>query len=157
HAKPRDITSLEPQDLCDEFGLGPADAAFDFVVGGPPCQAYARVGRAKLREVAAHPDAFRIDPRGNLYRRYLHYVSTIQPLGLVMENVPDILNYGGDNICAEICETLGRFGYDARFTVLNSAFYGVPQMRDRVFLVAFRKDLGIRFEFPRPTHFVELP
>src|SRR5262249_51343898 len=92
HAKARDITAIEPQDLCDELGLGPADKAFDIIVGGPPCQAYARVGRAKLREIAEHPTAFKVDARANLYLRYLHYVERTKPLALLMENVPDIMN-----------------------------------------------------------------
>ncbi|MFN3983172.1 MAG: DNA cytosine methyltransferase, partial [Caldilinea sp.] len=56
YVKPRDITVIEPDELIAEFGLtGPADAHIDVIVGGPPCQAFARVGRAKLREVAEHP------------------------------------------------------------------------------------------------------
>ena len=47
------------------------------IIGGPPCQAYARVGRAKLREIAEHPQAFKIDPRANLYLRYLHYIEQL--------------------------------------------------------------------------------
>ena len=74
HALPRDITKIDPAELANEFGLGKPSAAFDVIVGGPPCQAYARVGRAKLREIAEHPQAFKIDPRANLYLRYLHYV-----------------------------------------------------------------------------------
>ena len=48
HARPRDITKIEPEELVEELGLGLADTAIDVIVGGPPCQAYARVGRAKL-------------------------------------------------------------------------------------------------------------
>jgi DNA (cytosine-5)-methyltransferase 1 len=104
HAQSRDITRTEPDDLTRELELGKAAHAFDILVGGPPCQAYARVGRAKLREVAEHPNAFKIDARGNLYLRYLHYVKATQPLALLMENVPDVLNYGGHNVMAEIAK-----------------------------------------------------
>jgi DNA (cytosine-5)-methyltransferase 1 len=106
HAQARDITRTEPDDLTRELGLGKAAHAFDILVGGPPCQAYARVGRAKLREVAEHQNAFKIDARGNLYLRYLHYVKATQPLALLMENVPDVLNYGGHNVMAEVAEVL---------------------------------------------------
>src|SRR6185436_18132053 len=116
HAKPHDITKIEPAQLVREFGLGPAATAFDFIVGGPPCQAYARVGRAKLREIAEHPQAFKIDPRANLYLRYLHYIDQLKPLALLMENVPDILNHGGHNIVQEIVETLDVMGYEARYS-----------------------------------------
>jgi DNA (cytosine-5)-methyltransferase 1 len=69
HALPKDITATEPEELTSSLTLGSPIDAFDVVVGGPPCQAYARVGRAKLREVADHPLAFKVDPRGNLYLR----------------------------------------------------------------------------------------
>lgn len=158
HAKARDITATEPEDLFDELGFHePAESLVDVIIGGPPCQAFARVGRAKLREVADHPEAFLKDARGNLYIRYIHYVSKLRPLALVMENVPDVLNYGGHNIAEETCEVLGDLGYDCGYTLLNSVFYGVPQMRERMFLMAFAKELRTTVEFPRPTHWIELP
>jgi len=157
HAKARDITAIEPDELTEELGLGPADQAFDIVVGGPPCQAYARVGRAKLREVAAHPTAFKVDARANLYLRYLHYVRRTKPLALLMENVPDIMNFGGHNIAEEIAEALEEMGYVVGYTLANAAFHGVPQLRDRVFLLAYRRELGIKVTFPKPTRWVEMP
>src|ERR1017187_8662303 len=75
----------------------------------------------------------------------------------MMENVPDIMNYGGRVIPEEMCETLDDLGYDSRYTITNSAFYGVPQMRERVFLIAFHKSLKAEIQFPRPSHFFELP
>lgn len=158
HAAPRDITQVSCEDLADEFGLdGELDEHFDVIVGGPPCQAFARVGRAKLREVAAHPEAFLNDPRGDLYLRYLQYVAELRPLALVMENVPDVINYGGHNIAHEVCEALEELGYVARYSLLNAAFFGVPQMRERMFLVALDSDLGVEPSFPAPTHWIELP
>lgn len=157
HACARDITAIEPQQLCDELGLGAADSAFDIVVGGPPCQAYARVGRAKLREVAEHPSAFKIDARANLYLRYLHYIERTRPLALMMENVPDIMNFGGHNVVEEIAEALEAMGYSTGYTLMNAAFYGVPQLRDRVFLIGYRRELGIQVAFPTPRRYIELP
>ena len=157
HCKPRDMTKIEPEDLISELGLGVVDTAIDVLVGGPPCQAYARVGRAKLREVAAHPEAYRVDPRGNLFLRYLAYVKALRPLALLMENVPDSLRYGGHNIMQEMTDALEELGYDARYTLLNAAFHGVPQMRDRVLLVAYRKELKAKIRFPDATHHVVLP
>ncbi len=149
HARARDITKIEPEELTAELGLGRSIDAFDVVVGGPPCQAYARVGRAKLREVAEHPEAFKVDPRGNLYLRYLHYVEATQPLAVLVENVPDVLNYGGHNVMGEIAEVLGALGYDARYSLINTAFHGVPQLRDRVFLIAIHRAVGAQVSFPR--------
>ncbi|WP_205880427.1 DNA cytosine methyltransferase [Lichenicoccus roseus] len=157
HANPRDITAIEPDQLCEELLLGNVAEAVDVIVGGPPCQAYARVGRAKLREVAEHPEAFKVDPRGNLYLRYIAYIRAFRPLALLMENVPDILHFDHHNIVDEMVETLEGLGYVARYSLINSAFHGVPQMRDRVFLVAFRKELGIRPRFPKATHHMKLP
>lgn len=157
HARARDITAMEPEDLARDLSLGPVDQAIDVLVGGPPCQAYARVGRAKLREIAEHPDAFRVDPRRNLYLRYLAYVRAFRPLALLMENVPDILNQGGHNVVEEIVETLAGMGYDARYSLVNTAFHGVPQMRDRVFMIAVHRDLRATIRFPRATHHMTLP
>ena len=117
HGKPRNITRLEPDELTEELDLGDAAEAFDVVVGGPPCLAYTRVGRAKLREIADHPRAYKVDPRANLYLRYLHYVRATKPLAILLENVPDILNFGGHNVMAEIAEALQALGYTSRYTL----------------------------------------
>jgi len=157
HARSRDMTKTEPDELVAELGLGDAEGAIDVLVGGPPCQAYARVGRAKLREIAEHPDAYKVDPRGNLFLRYLAYVKTLRPLALLMENVPDILHYGGHNVIEEMVETLSALGYDAKYSLINSAFHGCPQMRDRVFLIAYRRELNVAVRFPKATHHMKLP
>lgn len=157
HHVPRDITKLSPQELADDLGWGRAEAEIDIIVGGPPCQAFARVGRSKLREVGAHPEAYRHDSRALLYLRYLHYVDAFQPLALLIENVPDVLNHGGQNVAADICEVLQERGYITGYTLLNSAYYGVPQMRERMILVAYRRELGIGIRFPAPSHTIELP
>ncbi|MFG6136730.1 DNA cytosine methyltransferase [Halomonas sp. B23F22_10] len=158
HAQSRDVVSTEPEDLLKEFRLEEdPESHVDVVVGGPPCQSFARVGRAKLREVAEHPEAYLNDPRGNLYLRYLHYVSKLKPVAILMENVPDVLNYGGHNIAEEVCEALRDLGYDARYTMLNAVFYGVPEMRERMFLVAYRTELNASQWFPDPTHWINLP
>lgn len=157
HAKPRDMTRVEPDQLAAELRLGAVEGAIDVLVGGPPCQAYARVGRAKLREVADHPEAYKVDPRGNLFLRYLAYVKAFRPLALLMENVPDILHYGGHNVIEEMVEALDGLGYAARYSLINSAFHGVPQMRDRVFLIAYRRELRVKIRFPNATTHMRLP
>lgn len=157
HARPRDITQLSPEQLARELELGSVASTVDVIVGGPPCQAFARVGRSKLREIDEHPEAFKHDPRARLYLEYLHYVEAFQPLALLMENVPDMLNHGGQNIAEETCEVLRDKGYIAGYTLLNASFYGVPQMRERVILLAYRKELAAEISFPAPTHFMALP
>jgi DNA (cytosine-5)-methyltransferase 1 len=157
HAMARDITALTPEELASDLDLGPVASAIDVLVGGPPCQAFARVGRSKLREIDAHPQAFKHDPRARLYLEYLRYVEAFQPLTILMENVPDVLNHGGHNIAEEICEVLEEKGYVTRYTLLNAAYYGVPQMRERMFLIGYRRELGQDVSFPEPTHWVDLP
>ena len=158
HARPRDITRTLPESLTTELGLGEPAGAFDIVVGGPPCQAFARIGRSKLREVANHPEAFRHDPRSLLYINYLTYVDACKPLAIVLENVPDMLNFGGRyNIAYEISEVMESRGYNCGYTLLNAAHYGVPQMRDRAFLIAIRKELVTEIKFPSPSHWIDLP
>lgn len=158
HGKARDIVETEPSDFMSElYPNQDPETMVDVIIGGPPCQAFARVGRAKLREIAEHPEAYKQDERAQLYLRYLRYVMYFKPLLVVMENVPDILNYGGHNIAEDICETLEELGYTCRYTLLNSAHYGVPQMRERFFLVGISKQMGAVPSFPVPTHHLELP
>jgi DNA (cytosine-5)-methyltransferase 1 len=157
-SKARDITSTEPREFLK--ALYPDEdptLLVDVVIGGPPCQAFARVGRAKLREIASDELAYKNDSRARLYTSFLHYVKELAPLLVVMENVPDLLNYGGHNLGEEICETLEEQGYTARYTFLNAAHFGVPQMRERVFLVATAAPLGLTPSFPEPTHALRLP
>jgi DNA (cytosine-5)-methyltransferase 1 len=150
---PRDICSIQPTELLGQ--LGHSVSAVDVIIGGPPCQAYARVGRAKLREIHDHPDAFRRDARGQLYVQYLRYVQELQPLALLLENVPDILNYGGRNLASEIATHLQDLGYRVNLGLLNAANYGVPQNRRRVYLMACRQELDWLPGFPAPTHWIE--
>lgn len=154
----KDITTIDATELVAEFAPATrVDEAIDVIVGGPPCQAFARVGRAKLREVHDHPKAFKQDPRGNLYLRYLNYVEELQPVAILMENVPDVINYGGHNIAEETCEALSSMGYVARYTLLNTVYYGVPQSRERMFLIAYARELATEVSFPEPTHWFKLP
>ena len=157
HSVPRDITVVKPYELVRDLKLGRVSEAFDVIIGGPPCQAFARVGRSKLREIDAHPQAFQHDLRAKLYALYLDYVKTCRPLAVLMENVPDIMNFGGHNIPEEICGVLKDEGYVCAYTLLNSAFYGVPQMRERMFLIAYRREIAESVTFPAPTHWIDLP
>lgn len=154
----RDMEHCSADDLVAELGLSePTASAFDVLAAGLPCQAFARIGRSKLRAVAGKDDAFQTDPRAALYRRFLDYVNDTQPLAIIIENVPDILNFGGHNVPEEICKTLEEAGYRTAYTILNAAYFGVPQVRERLFIVAVAETLGVDPAFPEPTHFLELP
>ena len=115
------------------------------------------MGRSKLREIETHPQAFKRDPRARLYLEYLRYVDAFQPLVILLENVPDVLNHGGQNIAEDIFEVLETKGYVTRYTLLNAAFYGVPQMRERMFLIGYPRELNCPVTFPQRTHWVDLP
>ena len=153
----RDLTSTTPGELVRALRLGLMNDAFDVIIGGPPCQAFARVGRSKLRKIDAHPEAFLHDPRARLYGPYLDYVKSCRPVAILMENVPDIMNFGGHNIPEEVCNTLEEQGYVCAYTLLNAAFYGVPQMRERMYLIAYHREVADTISFPAPTHWIELP
>ncbi len=157
HSQARDITKTSPDELVRELKLGSKADAFDVLVGGPPCQAFARVGRPKLREVDNHAEAYKHDPRAQLYIDYLQYVEAFAPLAVLVENVPDVLNHGGQNIAEEIADVLESKGYVCRYTLLNAAFYGVPQMRERMILIAYRREIADAVTFPEPSHFIDLP
>jgi site-specific DNA-cytosine methylase len=157
HGRPRDITCLTPAGLCDELGLGPVQGAVDVVVGGPPCQSFARIGRAKLRTIREHPQAFLHDPRAGLHERWLAWVRELAPLAVLIENVPDALNVAGRNVAEEIAAELDVLGFLPRYTLLNAALYGVPQMRDRLFLMAIRREFALEPSFPPPSHCYRLP
>lgn len=164
HHVPRDAITETAESVFADLDLsGPTDEQIDVLVGGPPCQAFARVGRAKLREQARRRDevtadqAFLVDGRVSLWERYVAFIRATKPVALLMENVPDILNHGGNNVAELVSKSLADEGYDVSYTLLNAAWYGVPQMRERMILVGFHRETGIRPRFPVPTHYVDLP
>lgn len=152
----RDITGLSPADLLgvsDSRVAGMADA----VMAGPPCPSFTRVGRAKLREIMDHPEAFKLDPRTTLYMHAVRFIRDMRPLVVVIENVPDVLNQGGECVGETIAEQIESLGYNVAYSLLNAANYGVPQFRDRYILVGFHKSLGVSPSPPPATHAVEIP
>ncbi len=159
HARVRDITKTDPHEFIRDVCPGCTDPVreVDLLVGGPPCQAFARVGRAKLREIDRHPEAFLHDERSGLYRHYLEFVERLAPVAVIVENVPDVLNYGGLNVFETIAGTLEDAGYECRYGLLNAAHYGAPQMRTRCFLVGIHRLAEEEPRLPLPTHRHDLP
>jgi DNA (cytosine-5)-methyltransferase 1 len=156
HATPHDITEFSPEHFMREIlHKDSPENLVDVIAGGPPCQAFSRIGRAKLRAVRQNPEAFQVDERSSLYLHYLDYVEFFRPLAVIMENVTDIMNYGGKNVAEEIAASLEEFGYRCGYTILNTVHYGIPQLRQRFYLVAFLEALQIEPGFPAPTHFLE--
>jgi len=127
----------------------------DIVIGGPPCQAFSRLGRAKLASLS--DEGFKGDPRNALYRRFLASVGRWRPRAVVMENVPGMMWVGGVNYADTITGELAALGYKTGYALLNAVWYGVPQFRERVFFIGFRADLGIAPAAPATTHVTDLP
>lgn len=158
HSQTEDITKTTPEKYRNTILLPDnRENDVDIIVGGPPCQAFARIGRAKLQDLSQHPEDYLLDQRANLYIRLLQYVDYFKPLAVLIENVPDILNYGKVNIAEEIIASLNDLGYISKYSLLNCANFGVPQNRIRFFLIAYPAFLELEPAFPAPTHHVDLP
>lgn len=146
---------IDHEHLCGD--ITEADASIfstgdnPIVIGGPPCQAYSLAGRAKLNSLGEDRKAIN-DSRGFLFEDFLRIAIEINARAVIMENVPESVNYNGINIPEKVCEILEGKGYDAVWTILNSADYGVPQIRERVFVMAIHKDFGKIVSMPVPTH-----
>ena len=154
-----DVTAISPKEavshLTDLFT--PADQAVDVIVGGPPCQAFSRLGRARLWELSGKKNGHAHDDRATMYEHYLEYVAQLKPLAFVMENVREIGKFVGRNVAEEIALTAEDLGYEVRYTLLNAVWFGVPQLRERAFIIGIHKDLGVSPDFPEITHKYDLP
>lgn len=121
------------------------------VIGGPPCQAYSMAGRGKLRSLGENRINIK-DSRGYLYQDFLRFALELNAKAVIMENVPECTNFGGMNIPQIVCEELKKNGYLAYWTILNSADYGTPQVRERVFVIAIKETENKFIDLPSPTH-----
>ncbi len=128
----------------------------DIIIGGPPCQAYSSLGRAK------DENAMQDDPRNFLFESYVKVLNHYEPKLFVFENVTGLLTarIGGEHIADKVVAALGekyKVKLDPRTSVLNSANYGVPQIRKRVIIIGVRKDLKAEpeeiYEGIRKTHY----
>ena len=139
-----DITKLSPEIFQDKIGPNGC-----IVIGGPPCQAYSLAGRAKINSVREE-GTYLDDKRGFLFEDFLRFGIGLDAKAIVMENVRQCVNYGKINVPERVAEILERHGYKVFWTVLNSADYGVPQIRERMILFAIKGDAEIIM--PQPTH-----
>lgn len=141
-----DITALDGKIFVDRFGEEGC-----IVIGGPPCQAYSIAGRGKLRSLGDER-IYTKDKRGLLYKDFIRFVFDLNARAVVMENVPEAINYGGRNIPQHICEVLENNGYISFWTILNAADFGVPQIRERIFVIAVRQNENLCIDLPEPSH-----
>lgn len=123
----------------------------DLLIGGPPCQPFSKAG------YWARGDSLRLDdPRASTLSAYLRVVEQARPRAFLLENVEGLAYAGKDEGLKLLLDGLERINkrtksaYRPVIQVLNAADYGVPQLRERVFLIAARD--GTAFRFPAPTH-----
>lgn len=113
----------------------------DLFVGGSPCQSFSLVG--KQRGLG--------DTRGTLFYEYARLVGEIRPKVFIYENVRAILSNDNGRTWETMTKIFEDLGYSWSYRILNAKDYGIPQNRERVFVVGFRNDLEITdFEFPQP-------
>lgn len=127
-----DISKVDAKDIPDA----------DIMLGGFPCQGFSLSGPRKID-----------DSRNALYKHYVRIVKEKRPLMFVGENVKGLLTMGNGSIIEAIVEDFSQCGYDVYYKLLNASDYEVPEDRERVIIVGFRKDLNIKhFEFPVPRN-----
>lgn len=114
----------------------------DLFVGGSPCQSFSLVG--KQRGLA--------DTRGTLFYEYARLVKEIRPKVFIYENVKALLSNDNGKTWETVSKVFTDLNYSWKYKVLNAKDYGIPQNRERVFVVGFRNDLKLEkeFEFPQP-------
>lgn len=135
----RDIKELGRDEITELIG----DEEVDLIIGGPPCQSYSTIGRRVY------------DDKAKLYNEYYRLLQIIRPRMFLFENVKGLLSMkdeNGNKIIEDIREKFENidngFGYHIVYDTLDAVEYGVPQHRERVFIIGIRNDLNIEWTFP---------
>lgn len=133
-----DAMALTPMKIREMSGLTDAP---DLIIAGPPCQAFSILGDRKALK----------DPRGKLTPKYFELVVGLQPKAFLFENVPGLLNVNSGKVFKKLWAYIEETTKYTLFKkVLKATDYGVPQMRERLFIIGFRPDIDAStFEFPQ--------
>ncbi len=99
-----------------------------FIIGGPPCQGFSIAGKRAID-----------DPRNKLLKEYIRALKTINPIGFLIENVPNLASIGGGQVFKELIENLNSLGYKTNYKILDSSEYGVPQKRRRLVILGHKE------------------
>ena len=126
-----DITQIEPKDI----------PPFDILLGGFPCQPFSNAGLKKGFD----------DTRGTLFFDIARIVEYHKPKVVFLENVKGFKNHDKGNTFKVVKNTLEDLGYKVFAEVLNAKHFGVPQNRERIYIIAFL-DNDVNFEFPKPLN-----
>lgn len=115
----------------------------DLFVGGSPCQSFSFVGKQRGLD----------DTRGTLFFEYARLIDEIKPKAFIYENVRAVTTHDGGRTWKKMQQVFEELGYKYDWKVLNAKDYGIPQNRERLFVVGFRNDLEMEheFEFPKPV------
>lgn len=130
------------QVICGDIGKVDMESIphSDVILGGFPCQGFSLSGPRKID-----------DSRNVLYKHYVRLVRQNQPAAFIGENVKGLLTMGNGQIIEAIISDFSDCGYDMFYQLVNAKDYGVPQDRERVIIVGFRKDLQVK-EFCLPEY-----
>lgn len=112
------------------------------IIGGPPCQSWSNAGNGGGFD----------DPRGKVFLTFINILKEKKPLFFVAENVKGLLAARNKESFTQIKEAFKAAGYDIWVDCLNANDYDVPQNRERVIFVGFRKGLNVNYHFPNPTN-----
>jgi len=128
----RDINQIAPEDVpdCDGF------------IGGPPCQSWSVAGKQNGLE----------DKRGRLFLTYIEMIKAKKPKFFLIENVKGLLDDAFKYVFIMFLEKLKGSGYNVKWELLDAVNFGVPQNRERVFIIGFRNDLNVSYGFPKATY-----
>ncbi|TAE72651.1 MAG: DNA (cytosine-5-)-methyltransferase [Bacteroidetes bacterium] len=109
----------------------------DVVIGGPPCQGFSMAGSIGRK--------FIDDPRNKLFKEFVRVVNIVQPKFFVMENVARLYNHNRGETRKEIIKDFQEIGYKVECKILNSADFGVPQIRNRIIFIGTNQNREIIF------------
>ncbi|HAS91510.1 MAG: DNA cytosine methyltransferase [Candidatus Izemoplasmatales bacterium] len=130
-----DVRQITKKDIEKYLGDGNVDG----IIGGPPCQSWSEAGALRGIE----------DARGQLFFDYIRILKEFKPKFFLAENVSGMLANRHSEAVKNIISLFDEAGYDVSLTLVNAKNYGVAQERKRVFYIGFRKDLNIKFHFPK--------
>lgn len=137
-----DIRNITAEQLHNLAKLKP-----DLLAGGPPCQGFSHANSSNRDSK---------DPRNSLFREFVRFAQAVKPKICLIENVPGLLKTrlaDGSLAISAIKEALAEAGYRASWKLLNAADFGVPQYRERLFIVGIRSDLAASdLTWPNGTH-----
>lgn len=115
---------------------------FDLLLGGFPCQSFSTV----------NPNKDTNDERANLYKELVKILKTKQPKFFICENVKGLVTLQKGEILKKVVNEFQSVGYKVKYKILLASNFGIPQKRERVFIIGVRNDINIDYEFPMETH-----